>query len=282
MNNKNIVTVMGYLALTSVFVAIAAFMFKSAKENRNYDVILGDKSNYSQTSFTSNELNNDIVLTSDSDEINSPINSSPTSTENVENNNENSNNKPQISDNQNNKTSSGKKTSSTTEDNKFTEITPTETKSTSTQKLWIDINTASKSELMRLNGIGQAKAESIIQYRQTNGKFNNIDEIKNVKGIGNSIFSKISSYIYVENPTYTSTDSPTQSSDSNNSKTNKININTADINELIKITGVGQVIAQRIIDYRNENGSFKTIDDIIKVKGIGEKTFQKMKEQITI
>ena len=109
MNNKNIVTVMGYLALTSVFVAIAAFMFKSAKENRNYDVILGDKSNYSQTSFTSNELNNDIVLTSDSDEINSPINSSPTSTENVENNNENSNDKPQISDNQNNKTSSGKK-----------------------------------------------------------------------------------------------------------------------------------------------------------------------------
>ena len=135
---------------------------------------------------------------------------------------------------------------------------------------------------MRLNGIGRAKAESIIQYRQTNGKFNNIDEIKNVKGIGNSIFSKISSYIYVENPTYTSTDSPTQSSDSNNSKTNKIIINTADINELIKITGVGQVIAQRIIDYRNENGSFKTIDDIIKVKGIGEKTFQKMKEQITI
>jgi competence ComEA-like helix-hairpin-helix protein len=62
----------------------------------------------------------------------------------------------------------------------------------------------------------------------------------------------------------------------------KININTASYEELQKITGVGPVIAQRIIDYRNTNGPFQKIEDIKNVKGIGDKTFEKMKDEITI
>lgn len=61
-----------------------------------------------------------------------------------------------------------------------------------------------------------------------------------------------------------------------------ININTAGLEELEKITGVGPVIGQRIIDYRQTNGPFRTIQDIVKVKGIGDKTFDKMKDQITV
>lgn len=62
----------------------------------------------------------------------------------------------------------------------------------------------------------------------------------------------------------------------------KININTANKSELEKITGVGPVIAQRIIDYRNENGPFQKIEDIKNVNGIGDITFEKMKDEITI
>jgi len=51
---------------------------------------------------------------------------------------------------------------------------------------------------------------------------------------------------------------------------------------LEKITGVGPVIAQRIIDYRQANGPFQIIEDIKKVNGIGDKTFEKMKAEITI
>lgn len=61
-----------------------------------------------------------------------------------------------------------------------------------------------------------------------------------------------------------------------------ININTADEKELQKIKGVGPSIAGRIIDYRENNGAFKSIEDIKKVRGIGDKTFEKMKDQITI
>ena len=61
----------------------------------------------------------------------------------------------------------------------------------------ININTASKSELMTLNGIGESKANDIISYRTTNGNFKNISDIKNVSGIGDSVFEKIKDYITV-------------------------------------------------------------------------------------
>ena len=61
-----------------------------------------------------------------------------------------------------------------------------------------------------------------------------------------------------------------------------ININTADETELQKIRGVGKVIAGRIVEYRNSNGFFEKIEDIKKVRGIGEKTFEKMKNSITV
>ena len=61
-----------------------------------------------------------------------------------------------------------------------------------------------------------------------------------------------------------------------------ININTADVELLTQLVGVGPSIAQRIISYRNENGLFHNIEDIMNIKGIGEKTFEKMRDQLCI
>lgn len=61
-----------------------------------------------------------------------------------------------------------------------------------------------------------------------------------------------------------------------------VNINTAGPEELDTLTGVGPVIAGKIIDYRNVNGAFKTIEEIKNVSGIGDATFLKMKDQITV
>lgn len=62
----------------------------------------------------------------------------------------------------------------------------------------------------------------------------------------------------------------------------KININTAQSAELQKLPRVGPAIAQRILDYRKENGNFKKIEDIMKVRGIGEKVFNQLKDLITV
>ena len=62
----------------------------------------------------------------------------------------------------------------------------------------------------------------------------------------------------------------------------KININTADLYELMRLDGIGETYAQRIIDYRNANGPFTDIADIKNVTGIGEKRFEAIKDSITV
>lgn len=64
--------------------------------------------------------------------------------------------------------------------------------------------------------------------------------------------------------------------------TGKVNINTALRNELESLNGIGKVLAQRIIEYRNQNGRFQNINDIMKVSGVGEKKFKSIKEHISI
>ncbi len=62
----------------------------------------------------------------------------------------------------------------------------------------------------------------------------------------------------------------------------KININTANLTELMTLDGIGESKAKLIIEYRTQNGNFKDIKDIMKVKGISEALFSKIKENITI
>ena len=55
----------------------------------------------------------------------------------------------------------------------------------------VNINTASSAELEALPGIGPAKAKSIVEYRQKNGAFKSVEELKNVKGIGDAVLNKL-------------------------------------------------------------------------------------------
>lgn len=61
-----------------------------------------------------------------------------------------------------------------------------------------------------------------------------------------------------------------------------INLNTASLSELDSLPGIGPVYAQRIIDYRNANGGFKSVGEVTNIKGIGPKTFEKFKDRITV
>ena len=63
---------------------------------------------------------------------------------------------------------------------------------------------------------------------------------------------------------------------------NKININTCTKSDLMKLSGIGSTKAQAIINYRDKNGKFKKIEDLLKVNGIGEALLLQIKEFITV
>jgi len=62
----------------------------------------------------------------------------------------------------------------------------------------------------------------------------------------------------------------------------KININTATLEELVKLKRIGPKYSQRIIDFREKNGPFEKVEDLLKVRGIGEKTLEANKDLIIV
>lgn len=61
-----------------------------------------------------------------------------------------------------------------------------------------------------------------------------------------------------------------------------VNINTADADTLTALPGIGQVLAERIVAYRRQNGSFRAVEEIMKVEGIGEKKAEAILDLITV
>ena len=62
----------------------------------------------------------------------------------------------------------------------------------------------------------------------------------------------------------------------------KINVNEASVEQLALLPRIGPVVAQRIVEFREENGSFKAVEDLMLVRGIGEKTFERLAPYIAL
>jgi competence protein ComEA len=86
-------------------------------------------------------------------------------------------------------------------------------------------------------------------------------------------------YIPVNSAIQSQTEASTGIHQSNDGK---INLNTATAQQLMLLPGVGETTAQKIIEYRTENDGFTTIEDIMKVNGIGEKKFEQLKPYIKV
>ncbi|MBC2080809.1 hypothetical protein HCA99_16375 [Listeria booriae] len=134
--------------------------------------------------------------------------------------------------------------------------------SATTQEYSIDINTATKIQLESTPGIGNILSQRIIDNRP----YETFDDLLQVKGVGEKTIQNIKA----NNIGINITNQPVVVTDDT-----KIELNTATKEQLETITGIGGVLSQRIID----NRPYKTLDDLLKVKGIGEKILQKIKEQ---
>src|SRR5690242_20312428 len=76
----------------------------------------------------------------------------------------------------------------------------------------VNLNTATKEELIALPGIGPAKAQAILDYRKANGAFKSVEELKDVKGIGAKRFEKLKSDLTVSQPAMRAASAPPKSS----------------------------------------------------------------------
>ena len=86
----------------------------------------------------------------------------------------------------------------------------------------------------------------------------------------------------VQNQSNDGSTAPNIESGKNSNSGGIVNINTATSEELQTLNGIGPKMAERIIEYRQNNGAFKNIEDIQNVRGIGEKTFEKLKSRIKV
>ena len=143
----------------------------------------------------------------------------------------------------------------------------------------ININKADIKNLSKLPGIGEIKAKAILDYRKNIGEFQSLIELTKVKGIGKKTLVKMLPYLEMIGD---STEIQAFLSPDSVSIAEKININNASLLELISLPGIGEKRAQAIIEYREKIGSFKSKEDIKKVKGIGEGIYTKIKDIIEI
>lgn len=201
------------------------------------------------------------------------------------------------------------------EDNEFSysgKSAKNEASSAASVSFPIDINAASADELIQIKGIGSATAEKIISYRTEHGCFYSVDELLNVDGIGSKTLSKIKNLICVDlaiisEITTSENNSPVETylTASSESKAETVTVptvsqasfesqnipespnifpielNTASAEELMEINGVGESIAEAIVEYARSVG-FSSKNDLMNVPGIGEKRFENISPYVYV
>ena len=123
----------------------------------------------------------------------------------------------------------------------------------------VNINASDTSALIALPGIGSKLATRIVNFRDKLGGFYSIKQVGETYGLPDSTFQKIKSYLKI---------------DENEIK--KININTASKDQLKTHPYIKWSLANAIVEYRNQHGNFKSLEDLKNIELIDETTFQKM------
>lgn len=182
----------------------------------------------------------------------------------------------------------------------------------------LDLNEATQEELETLPGIGKSRAAAIIRYREAHGRFRSVNDLAKVSGIGKKIAEQASAFVVVQNensegetspiakqrlgggvfvplgieseqrqdsppPTErTSSASMAPATPSVTQEIGVVDINSASENELAALEQIGPVLARRIVQYRDEHGRFRSVDELDRVPGIGKKRIELNRHRLVV
>ena len=133
------------------------------------------------------------------------------------------------------------------------------------KKLSIELNSATKEELTQISGIGDIYAERIIKYRDMLGGYETKEQLKEVDGLEEETYEKIKDQVFV-----------------NTNKITKIRLNFTNLYDLKRHPYIEEQTAKAIINYRNKNGAFTNLNQLIDKKIITQEIFNKIKNYITV
>jgi len=155
----------------------------------------------------------------------------------------------------------------------------------------IDLNSATLDQIDSLPGIGATKATAILKVREELGGFKSVNDLDQVPGIGAKTIDRLRPFIEIPGAIEaTSTlvaTPPAIEVESTTSvpkieKTGIVGINSAGVEDLQRLSGVGPKLADAIIADRIRRGRFRTVDDLARVKGVGTALLQKNRHRITL
>lgn len=144
----------------------------------------------------------------------------------------------------------------------------------------VDLNTASAAELEALSGIGPALAQRILDYRAEAGPFARPEDLQNVRGIGPRTLASLLPFIVAGDGAPAAPEPA--AAEPVATASGRINLNTATVEELDALHGIGPALALRIVESRDREGPFRSVEEVTRVRGIGPAKLEGFRDQVTV
>ena len=143
-----------------------------------------------------------------------------------------------------------------------------------------DINTATEKDLTQVPGIGKNTAQRILEYRAELGAFRSMKQLDDVPRVGKKTLEKLICVFVVpeEGPLPCQLQVVSEAAGS----TARVNLNTDPERTLMTLPGIGKKRAELIVASRREDGWFRSVQDLTRIKGIGEKTLAKLAPSLEV
>lgn len=154
----------------------------------------------------------------------------------------------------------------------------------------VDLNQADRAQLLQLPGVGENLARRIETYRSEHHGFHEVDELRQVSGIGPKMLEKLRPFLYVEPSDRDDVEEAakivphkrsTGVSKKKETLKGRIDVTRANAAELQRLPGIGPKLSQRIVEAR-QTKAFRSVDDLRRVPGIGPKILERLRPHVVV